>query len=106
MGAMRKGLSGLGASLLCLSGCWWSSGPQMKPPPPPPEYILPPADDARFSQPPSFPDKTLNEGLQKKDSGGDLGGLGGAGGPGGMRGPSNRFGGPGAMGGGPGGGGY
>jgi hypothetical protein len=40
----------------------------MKPPPPPPEYVLPPADDARFSQPPAFPDKTLNQGLQKTDT--------------------------------------
>jgi hypothetical protein len=100
MGAMRRGLSGLGASLLCLSGCWMSSwmstGPQMKPPPPPPEYVLPPSDDARFSQPPAFPEKTLNQGLQKTDTdplnplkdlrNGPAGRFGG-GGPGGMGGP-------------------
>ena len=101
MGAMRKGLGGLGAALLGLAGCWPTSGPHMKPPPPPPEYVLPPADDARFSQPPVFPEKTLNEGLQKKDTLDDLNSLGGMHG-----GPGNRFGGPGAMGAGPGGGGY
>jgi hypothetical protein len=104
MGAMRKRLGGLGAALVCLSGCWttsWTtSGPPTKPPPPPPEYVLPPADDPRFSQPPAFPEKTLNEGLQKKDTPMDLNSFNGMhGGP-----SSGRFGGPGAMGAGPGGG--
>jgi hypothetical protein len=77
------------AALLCLSGCW-TTQPQLKPPPLPPEYVLPPADDARFSEPPAFPDKVLNEGLQKKTNGGaDLGLPGG----GSLRNPSGRFGG-------------
>jgi hypothetical protein len=100
MGAMRKGLRGLGALLLCLSGCWWTTGPQMKPPPPPPEYVLPPPDDARFSQPPAFPEKTLNQGLLKTDTD-PLNPLKDM-----RNGPGARFGGPGAMGAGPGGGAY
>jgi hypothetical protein len=101
MGAMRRGLSGLGAALLGLSGCWWSTGPQMKPPPPPAEYVLPPADDPRFSQPPAYPDKTLNQGLQKKDSEDALNPLKDM-----RNGPAGRFGGPGAPGGMGGAGGY
>jgi hypothetical protein len=73
--------------LLCLSGCWTTQA-QMKPPPPPQEYILPPADDPRFSEPPAFPDRTLNQGLQKKDSTREMGLPGGN-----MRGPGSAFGG-------------
>ena len=99
MGAMRKGLGGLAAVLLGLSGCW-TTHDQMKPPPPPPEFLLPPADDPRFSAPPAFPEKTLNEGLQKKDAPFDPSTMGGMHG-----GPPGRPGGMGGMGG-PGGGGY
>jgi hypothetical protein len=79
--------------LLCLSGCW-TTQPHLKPPPVTPEYVVPPADDARFSEPPVYPDRVLNEGLQKKNVGGDVGM------PGSLRNPSGRFGaGPGGMGG-------
>jgi hypothetical protein len=80
--------------LLCLSGCW-TTQPSLKPPPVPPEYLLPPTDDPRFSEPPTYPDKVLNEGIKRKDPGIDLG-------PpnvGGVQPASNRFGGPGGPGG-------
>lgn len=92
----RMARSGLVAALLGLSSCATDS--HLKPPPRPPEYVLPPGDDARFSEPPSYPEKTLNQGLPKKDDL-DLGI------PPSMRGPSSRFGagGPGGPGGMPGG---
>jgi hypothetical protein len=62
----------LGAALLVLAGCW-TTQPSLKPPPAPPEWILPPADDPRFSEPVSYPERVLNEGLQKKDSTRDAG---------------------------------
>jgi hypothetical protein len=98
MRASWKGWGGFGAALLCLSGCW-TTQPSLKPPPVPPEYLLPPSDDPRFSEPPVYPDKVLNEGIKHKDtSGTDLGppSLGG------MRPSSGRYGGPGTPGGGPG----
>src|SRR5262249_6880089 len=49
----------LGAVLLGLSGCWTTSS-QLKPQRPPEEYVLPPADDRRFSDYPSFPKGTMN----------------------------------------------
>jgi hypothetical protein len=90
---MRSKWKGLGAALLCLAGCWttglslWPTEPTLKPPPSTAEYILPPADDPRFSGPPVFPEKTLNEGLKKDQDPSQPGGLKspgrfGAGGPG------------------------
>jgi hypothetical protein len=89
----RMALGGLALTLLGISGCW-TTDTHLKPPPRPPEYVLPPPDDARFSEPPNYPDRTLNQGLPKKDDL-DLGippsmrtpnrfGAGGPGGPGGM----------------------
>jgi hypothetical protein len=86
----------IGSALLGLAGCW-TTEPQLKPPPAPEEYVIPPADDPRFSAPPAFPPNTLNQGLPKKDKelldpngqktpGRNFGGggmAGGAGGPGG-----------------------
>jgi hypothetical protein len=66
MRCIGKALSGLGTALLCLSGCWTTES-QIKPPKPEPQYVLPPTDDSRFSSPPDFPEKTLNNGLQKKE---------------------------------------
>lgn len=87
MCASGRRLGGLGAALLCLAGCW-TTQPSLKPPPVPPEWLLPPADDPRFSEPPSYPDRVLNEGLQKKDSSRDMGLP-----EGGLRNPAtNRFG--------------
>lgn len=61
-----KGLGLVGAALLGLAGCWTTDRPP-KPSPNPEEFILPPQGEARFSQPPSFPQKTMNEGLMRKE---------------------------------------
>jgi hypothetical protein len=61
-----NGLGTIGAALLCLAGCWTTDAP-IKPPPNPEEFVIPPADDPRFSAPPAFPEKSLNQGLPKKD---------------------------------------
>ena len=71
-----KGLSGVCAALLGLSGCWTTDS-HLKPPPPPPEYVLPPADDPRFSDPPAFPNKTPTDVAPKKDADGPGGPRGG-----------------------------
>ena len=42
-----------------LVGCG-STGPNLRTPMPE-QYVLPPADDARFSQPVSYPKETLNQ---------------------------------------------
>jgi hypothetical protein len=52
--------------MLCLAGCWTTQS-QIKPPPHPETFVIPPEDDPRFSQPPQYPEKTLNQGLLKKD---------------------------------------
>jgi hypothetical protein len=80
----------LALGILALSSC--VSPPQNLKPPLREEYILPPADDPRFSMPPQYPKETLDSGTPKKDPG-KLG---------------DKFGGPGAgrMGMGPGAGGY
>jgi hypothetical protein len=57
---------GLGAALLCLTGCWETEA-NLRPPKQPEEYRLPPEDDARFSSPPSYPKGTLNQDYIKKD---------------------------------------
>ena len=61
-----NGLSIAGAALLALAGCWTTDRPP-KPAPNPEEFILPPEGDSRFSQPPTFPDKAMKEGLLRKD---------------------------------------
>ncbi len=65
MRRMRAGMRWLIAVLLGVAGCHWSE-PNIKPPLHE-EYVLPPADDARFSSPPAYPKETLDNGLQKKD---------------------------------------
>jgi hypothetical protein len=55
----------LGLILSCLCGC--QAPPSLKPPLHE-EYVLPPQDDPRFSQPPTFPKETLDTGMMKKDS--------------------------------------
>lgn len=54
------------AALAAFAGCWTTDQP-IKPPPRPEEFLLPPAHDARFSSYPTYPEKTLNQGLLKKD---------------------------------------
>lgn len=54
----RAGLLGLSAALLFWSGCQTPESnvkPKLVE-----QYNLPPADDPRFSSPPSFPKETLN----------------------------------------------
>ena len=55
----------LGVALLGLWGCQ-TSQPSLKPPTHE-EYILPPADDPRFSLPPNFPKEVLDSGTPKKE---------------------------------------
>jgi len=53
-----------------LAGCA-SSGPSVKTPMPE-QYVLPPADDARFSQPVAYPRETLNQEPAKPTAPGKL----------------------------------
>jgi hypothetical protein len=53
------------AGLLPLGGC--KHDDQLKPPKMPPEWVLPPANDPRFSTYPKFPEKTLNDFPKRKD---------------------------------------
>ena len=79
----------LGAALLGLAGCT-TPQPNIKPPLKE-EYTIPPSDDPRFSQPPTFPKDTLNQPLKKEGPGpnsgfkgpGPRGGMGGGMGSGG-----------------------
>ena len=61
---IRLGLSV--AAVLGLAGCWTTDTPP-KPAPNPEEFILPPLADARFAQPPSYPDKAMKENLRPKE---------------------------------------
>jgi hypothetical protein len=77
----------LAGALLTLVGC---QGPETIKPPLHEEYILPPADDARFSSPPTYPKEVLDTEQFKKEKPKTndptqmpkFGGPGGAGGPG------------------------
>jgi hypothetical protein len=84
------GLVLLTATLLALTGCQKDSF--IRPPKPPEQLISPPADEARFSQPPDFPKNVLNEDrIRKPNSDKDSGD------PGNMpKGGLNRPGGPGS----------
>ena len=62
-----KGLGLAGAALLALAGCWTTDKPP-KPTPNPEEFILPPEGDARFTQPPTFPKKAMDNGFFRKDA--------------------------------------
>ena len=63
---MRRQLWSLvGVVLAGLSSCT-APQPSLKPPLHE-EYILPPTDDPRFSQPPTFPKEAMDNGLPKKD---------------------------------------
>jgi hypothetical protein len=54
-----------------LVGCATSSAPRLRTPMPE-QYVLPPTDDARFSQPISYPKETLNQEPIKPAAGGKL----------------------------------
>jgi hypothetical protein len=64
MRTKRVGLGILSAALLSLAGCQ-APNTTIKPPLHE-EYILPPAEDSRFSSPPTFPKETLDSSLFKK----------------------------------------
>ena len=82
MDRSRLRVLGPGLLWLALAGCASQPTTITLPPPPPDEWRLPPENDPRFSQPPSYPRDVLNQGPTKKNysSGGPGGGPGGAGG--------------------------
>ena len=83
---MRGTTNGVGllvAVLFGLCGCV-TTGNQIKPPKLPEQYNSPPADDARYTNPPKYPKETLARPLLKKDNGMGAGpGAAGMGMPGG-----------------------
>ncbi len=66
MRGMRAARGLLGAALFALTSCQ-TPDTTIKPPLHE-EYMLPPADDARFSSPPSFPKETLDSSKPRKSS--------------------------------------
>lgn len=64
MRRMRGILGWLLAVLLAIVGCQ-TSRPGFRKPPLVEEYVLPPADDSRFSNPVSYPRETLQKDLPK-----------------------------------------
>ncbi len=66
MRGMWRELGWAGAVALGLAGCV-TTDERPKPSPNPEEFILPPANDPRFTQPPTFPTKTLNQDAIRKD---------------------------------------
>lgn len=62
------GIHGLAAVLLSLLGCQHAPEANLKPPLQE-DYHLPPADDARFSQPIAYPKESLNADRLKRDAG-------------------------------------
>jgi hypothetical protein len=68
MGGTWVEKAGFGLLIISLTGCW-STQPSLRPPPRADEYILPPAEEARFSNPIEYPKELLNaDGLKKKQS--------------------------------------
>jgi hypothetical protein len=59
------GLTVLTVALICLASCAGRDEALRKPPPAPPELVVPPQEDARFSNPIAYPEKTLNQPLTK-----------------------------------------
>ena len=82
---MRAALLGLGMAALGI-GCQ-ASNPRFTPPPLREDYILPPQDDPRFSNPPTYPKEAMDAGNVKKDTnvnpkfGGPMSGMGNKGTP-------------------------
>jgi hypothetical protein len=73
---MRTGLlrlRWLGIAIVLSAGCqqmksWWGMPDKPQKPPLKEEYVLPPTDDARFSQPPQYPKEAMtNNDDRKKD---------------------------------------
>lgn len=53
--------------LLAVVGCSATDQHISRPPPVPAQYVLPPQDEARYSSPPEFPEKTLNDRKKRVD---------------------------------------
>src|SRR5262249_53559006 len=70
------------AGLLLAAGCWTTER-DLRPPPHPEEFVLPPATETRFSDPPEFPKEALKDKQSKKKL--DEMGMPGQTGPGGSR---------------------
>jgi len=63
---MWNRLRGLGLTLLLLTGCP-STEQNLRPAPQPEEYVIPPANDPRFSAAVAYPKGTLNKDLITAD---------------------------------------
>ena len=69
---MRRWGTGFGllaVTLFALTGC--KKEPYLRPPKPPEQLLTPPAEEARFSQPPDYPKNVLNEDRIRKPTGAD-----------------------------------
>lgn len=64
MARIGLGLGLLGSALLSITGCQHNSIR----PPVREVYSIPPADDARFSSPPTYPKETLDTARMKKET--------------------------------------
>ena len=88
MGRKWKGLVVAATALFGLMGCHKTD--YLQPPKPKDVFAQPPADDSRFTGPPIYPAKLLNQDTIGKDNADDDAsshGLGHGGGGGGMHGP-------------------
>jgi hypothetical protein len=76
MGRTWRGLV-LAAAVVCgLAGC--HKADYLQPPKPKDEFVPPPTDDPRFSNPPNYPAKLLNQdNMRKQDDEDDAPGRGG-----------------------------
>jgi hypothetical protein len=66
MGRLWINMGFLAIGMLSLAGCR-NSEANLKPPPNKAVYMLPPADDPRFTSYPTFPKGTLNQEYVKRD---------------------------------------
>ena len=80
MGRTWKGLVVTAAGLIGLAGC--HKNDYLQPPKPKDELVQPPADDPRFTGPPIYPAKLLNEDTMRKNAEEDAAGAGAKGGGG------------------------
>lgn len=87
---VQFGLLGMGMAMVWLAGC--HSSERFEPPKLQETYILPPSDDPRFNQPPSYPRDAQNEFGMKKEKKDEKAGGPTFGGPSGMRsGPGTNY---------------
>ncbi len=71
MGRICTGVVVTAAALLGLAGC--HKNEYLQPPKPKDELVQPPADDPRFTGPPNYPAKLLNEDTMRKNADEDAG---------------------------------